>query len=261
MPSIYTHYYFADKCVDVLPRELQAIVRANRKFYDLGCGGADVLFFYKPYKKTDVRRYGSLLHREKMKDQMDRFRAHVVGSCYPDRDIAYLAGYYTHFILDSAMHPFIWKMDRQKVEKHFIIEADYDRKLLIKSGENAFSNKFLRFKKSDSQVWETLSKYLNTTPRNIRVTLNGRKRFVWWISSHKPLIRPLVEFAFKLTGNAAGLDVLIQKEENANCPEIRNTLDLIMKSALTEAERYGGEFWNFISGKGELGERFDRDFE
>ena len=32
MPSVYAHYYFADKCVDKFPEELKRIVENNRKF-------------------------------------------------------------------------------------------------------------------------------------------------------------------------------------------------------------------------------------
>ena len=42
------------------------------------------------------------------------------------------------------MHPFIEKMQDEGVEKHFVIETDYDRKLLLKYGEDPFDNICLR---------------------------------------------------------------------------------------------------------------------
>ena len=57
----------------ISPR-IAKIVNDNRKFYDLGTSGGDLLFFYKPYKKNDLRSYGSKLHRENMIAQLENFR-------------------------------------------------------------------------------------------------------------------------------------------------------------------------------------------
>ena len=260
MPSVYAHYYFADKCVDKFPEELKRIVENNRKFYDAGSGGGDMLFYYKPYKKNDVRSYGSHLHRENFKEQMNRFKESASGSCHAERDIAFLAGYFTHFILDSAIHPYIRKVESEKVEKHFIIETDYDRKLLIKTGENPYSNKYLRFQVNDEQVREIVAKYMNTTPANIKKTLKSRKVFTKIISSQNKLTRSFLHFAFKATGNEAGLDILVKKQDNENCAVVRERIDEIMKESLVEVGKYDIEFYEYIKTPSQLGDRFDCDF-
>lgn len=260
MPSIYTHYLFGDKCISKFPQELQRIVKENRKFYDLGIAGGDLTFYYKPYKKNELRSYGSKLHRENFRAQLEAFREKAVESCTKESDIAYLAGYYTHFILDSRMHPFINKMQADGVAKHFVIEQDYDRKLLIKYGENPFDNKYLRFQINDNSTQEVVAKYMNTSPRNIKKILKDLKKFVKYISSQNKLWRSLIIFLFNISGNSAGLDVLVQKDENDKCVEVRNTLDKLAVEALSEVEKTACEFWNFIvMGKG-LGERFECDF-
>lgn len=260
MPSIYAHYLFGDKSIAKFPAQLQKIVNDNRKFYDLGTAGGDLVFYYKPYKKNDVRSYGSKLHRENMKTQMEAFREKAVDSCAKESDIAYLAGYYTHFILDSRTHPFIEKMQADGVARHFVIEQDYDRKLLIKYGENPFDNKYLRFQVSDTSTQEVVAKYLNTSPKNIKKTLKDRKKFLKCISKQNKLWRSFIIFLFNLSGNSAGLDVLIQKEENAKCVEVRNTLDKLAIEALSEVEKTAVEFWDFICEGRKLGSRFDCDF-
>lgn len=260
MPSIYAHYLFGDKSISKFPQELQKIVNDNRKFYDIGTAGGDLMFYYKPYKKSEVRSYGSKLHRENMRTQLEAFREKAVDSCSKEQDIAYLAGYYTHFILDSRVHPFIEKMQADGVARHFVIEQDYDRKLLIKYGENPFDNKYLRFQVNDSSTQEVVAKYMNTSPKNIKKTLKDRMRFLKCISKQNKLWRSFIVFLFNVSGNSNGLDVLIQKDENDNCAEIRNTLDKLAIEALNEVEKTSGEFWNFIvNGKG-LGDRFDCDF-
>ena len=81
MPSIYAHYLFGDKSISKFPQELQKIVNDNRKFYDIGTAGGDLMFYYKPYKKNEVRSYGSKLHRENMRSQLESFREKAVDSC------------------------------------------------------------------------------------------------------------------------------------------------------------------------------------
>ncbi|MDE6189863.1 MAG: zinc dependent phospholipase C family protein, partial [Clostridia bacterium] len=238
MPSLYAHYYFADKCVDKLPEELKQIVRNNRKFYDLGSSGGDLLFFYKPYKRNDIRQYGSELHKENFIAQMTRFRECASGSCHIERDIAFLAGYFTHYMLDSAVHPYICKMEAENVEKHFIIETDYDRKLLIKTGENPYSNKYLRFQANDGETQEVLAKYLNTTPKVIKKTLKDRKIFVKLISTQNKIVRGILEFLFKASGNESFLDILVSKQVNQKCAVIRERIDELMKAALGDVEKY-----------------------
>ncbi len=260
MPSIYAHYLFGDKSISKFPQELQKIVNDNRKFYDIGTAGGDLMFYYKPYKKNEVRSYGSKLHRENMRSQLESFREKAVDSCSKEMDIAYLAGYYTHFILDSRAHPFIEKMQADGVARHFVIEQDYDRKLLIKYGENPFDNKYLRFQVNDSSTQEVVAKYMNTSPKNIKKTLNDRMRFLKCISKQNKLWRSFLIFLFNVSGNSNGLDVLVQKDANDKCAEIRNTLDKLAIEALNEVEKTSSEFWNFIvDGKG-LGDRFDCDF-
>ena len=260
MPSIYAHYLFGEKCIAKFPQELQKIVKDNRKFYDLGTAGGDLLFYFKPYKKNEVRSFGSKLHRENVKAQLEDFREKAVDSCSKESDIAYLAGYYTHFILDSRTHPFIEKMQAEGVERHFVIETDYDRKLLIKYGEDPFDNKYLRFQVSDPSTQEVVAKYLNTTPANIKKTLKDRKKYLKCISKQNKLWRKFLIFVFKASGNEAGLDILVQKNENDKCVEVRNTLDNLAVTALSEVEKTAGEFWEFIAHGKQLGDRFDCDF-
>ncbi|MDE5549381.1 MAG: zinc dependent phospholipase C family protein [Clostridia bacterium] len=260
MPSLYAHYYFANKCVDKFPAELQKIIADNRKFYDLGSHGGDLLFYFKPYKKNDIRSYGSQLHRENFIEQISRFKESASGSCHSQRDIAYLAGYYTHFILDSVVHPYVCKVDAEKVEKHLVIEVDYDRKLLIKTGENPYSNKYLRFQVNDSETQETVAKYMNTSPANIKKTLKARKTFTKMISSQNRLWRAILDFLFKASGNVAGFDILVRKVENDKCKAVRERIDEYMKVALADAEKYANEFYGFLTSSTALGERFDCDF-
>lgn len=261
MPSVYTHYVFADECISKLPERLRSIVEKNRKFYDLGQSGADLLFYYKPYKSNNIRKYGSAVHRIKANELFYSYRSIAEGSLFPERDVAYLAGFFTHFILDSAMHPYIWKCDRDNIARHFVIEVDYDRKLLLRDNQNPFSEKFLEYQKVDEEVCEIAAKYLQTTPKIISKILKSRKKFTHLISTQNVFVRGLLNFLFKISKNPLALDILIQKEENPDCKEISKELDKIFANALSSITVYGAEFEKFLLDRGMLGKRFEVDFE
>lgn len=261
MPSVYTHYLFADKCIDRLPHKLRTIVSANRKFYDIGQSGADILFYYKPYKSNNIRQYGSAVHRVSAKILFEEFRQIALESCTPERDISYLAGYFTHFILDSTMHPYIWDCDSKNIAAHFVIEADYDRELLLRNGLNPFDEKFLDYQQNDEDVRQIMAKYMHTAPKVIDNVLKSRKSFTRLISSQNRFIRGLLKFLFKISKNPKGNDILIQKDANPACAQIRADLDALFVEALDSVTIYGAEFEKFLFDDGQLSNRFDKDFE
>ncbi|MDE6211632.1 MAG: hypothetical protein K2G42_06635, partial [Clostridia bacterium] len=94
----------------------------------------------------------------------------------------------------------------------------------------------------------------------IKKTLKDRKKYLKYISKQNKLWRKFLIFVFKASGNEAGLDILVQKDENDKCAEVRNTLDKLFLDALVEVEKTAGEFWDFIAEGKKLGERFDCDF-
>ena len=260
MPSIYAHYLFGDRSISKFPKQLQEIINDNRKFFDLGTSGGDLLFYYKPYKKNPVRSHGSQMHRQNAAAQLAAFREMAAERCNKDRDIAYLAGYYTHFILDSRTHPFIDRMDEEGVARHFVIETDYDRKLLIKYGEDPYDNKYLRFQINDSDTQEIAAKYMNTTPKIIKKTLKDRRKYLGYISSQNKFMRGLLNFLFRISNNTIAFDILVQKREDPKCDGIRDTLEKLVFEALAEVERGGKAFYEFLVDGGDLGGRFDCDF-
>lgn len=261
MPSVYTHCKFACDALARLPERLAQTACENRKFYDAGQSGADLLFYYKPYKTNDVRKRGSAMHRERFDRLMDVFREKALASENFAADVAYLTGFFTHFMLDSAMHPYIWRCDEEKIAPHFVIEADYDRKLLLADGKSPYDARFLDYQQVDDEVAQTLSKYLACTPQQIKHIFRARKKFTALISSQNPLIRGFLKFLFKISSNPKGNEILIQNKANPSCSEISLRLDALYDCALDEVEKYGGEFEKFLLEDGNLGERFERDFE
>ncbi len=261
MPSVYTHYKFACDALERMSEGLKRAATENRKLYDAGQSGADILFYYKPHKSNELRKYGSSIHRVRADELFSRFKEILTSDDLSRGDIAYLAGYYTHFILDSTMHPYIWKCNKENIAPHFVIEADYDRKLLLRDGKNPYKADFLDFQTVDDEVAHTASKYLACTPKQIKEVFSSRVKFTKLISSRNALIRGFLKFIFKISSNPKGNDILIPLEDVPACEEISRELERLYKKALDEVEAHSREFEEFLLGKGVLGERFSVDFE
>lgn len=261
MPSVYTHYKFACDAFDFLSEGLKEAVQTGRKFYDTGQSGADLLFYYKPYKTNDLRKHGSALHKIKADELFSEFKNRVYKSGNKVADIAYLTGYFTHFILDSTMHPYIWKCEEEKLAPHFVIEADYDRKLMLRDGVNPYNAKFLSFQVNDGEVREVCSRYLSCTPKQTGKIMRSRVNFTNLISCQNSLLRGFLKFLFRISSNPKGNDILIPGQDVEACADISPRLDVLYAQALEDIKIHSKEFEDFLLREGSLGARFAKDFE
>lgn len=261
MPNNYTHYYFAQKCIDLLPLRLKKIVQENKKIYDIGLSGPDILFYYQPHKANDIKTYGSLMHRKKAKEVFDEFKQIAQKHQKKDMHYAYLTGFFTHFILDSALHGYIWNAEKENIARHFVIEAEYEKLVLKRMGENPFSNKFLRYEINDKDTREVVAQYMNTTPKNIGKILKSRKSFIYCIYTQNIFVRGLLKFLFKLSKNPKAMDILMQKKDNHACIKTSQDLDVLCEQTLNSFAKYAKEFENYLLNDMPLSDRFDVDFE
>lgn len=105
MPTTYTHYAYGQDVFKKLPEQIQKSIEPYMDYYNIGVHGPDILFYYHSYHKNSVNQYGIKVHHEPAREFFKRaFKVFQVqknkrAAC------AYLAGFMTHFILDSTCHP------------------------------------------------------------------------------------------------------------------------------------------------------------
>ncbi len=126
MPTTYTHYAYGQEVKHLLPHKLQEIIDSCEDYYNIGVHGPDILFYYYSFCKNKVNQYGVKVHREPMKVFLDHAFTVFAGQSDKEAAFAYLAGFMTHFILDSTCHPYIRKRIRQTGVSHAEIERDWD---------------------------------------------------------------------------------------------------------------------------------------
>lgn len=130
MPTTYTHYAYGQEIRQRLSVKIQELIRSREDFYNIGVHGPDILFYYRAFSKNAVNQTGVKIHHEDMSEFLRN--AFSVWEIQADKEAAfsYLAGFMTHFALDSACHPYIAKRIRETGISHTEIERDLDVRMM-----------------------------------------------------------------------------------------------------------------------------------
>ena len=136
MPTTYTHDLFGKEVYKRMPGEAKKIIKKHGELYRIGLQGPDILFYYM-VSKNPVSQFGVDMHNEKARaffeQGMDQVRENK-----DEELLAYLLGFACHYLLDSACHPFVNRMDEEGVISHTNLEKEFDRYLMIETGKNPF---------------------------------------------------------------------------------------------------------------------------
>lgn len=128
MPANYTHYRFAGDVLSKLPKDVADKI-TDKSLYLIGCHGPDILFFYKGYKTNKVNTIGFEMHKEVARDFFQRARNLIETSSCTALARSYIAGFVTHFALDSSCHGYVNSLEKQGIS-HMEIEMQFDRMLM-----------------------------------------------------------------------------------------------------------------------------------
>lgn len=143
MPALYAHLRFGEEVLRYLPSPFPALIRQYPEAFAIGTQGPDICFYYRPFRKNDIRANGTRLHALSGQ-QFFAAQAKKLFSKTKTTDIhaifrndgayaAYLCGALCHFVLDVACHPFI---DRNACKEfsHGKMESEFEKFLLRKVG-------------------------------------------------------------------------------------------------------------------------------
>lgn len=132
MPTSYAHKKFGALVYKALPADTKRLVATNYEYFLCGLHGPDVLFFHKPYTKSDIREIGHAVHKRPFKVFYDK--AVKISAEEFDETKAYVIGCICHFILDSAVHPIVDEAIQGTGLSHGKLELELDRYALVKDG-------------------------------------------------------------------------------------------------------------------------------
>ena len=261
MPTTYAHWRFGDKCIRMLPDDLQNIILNNRAIFDYGVHGPDIFFYYNCLKHNEVNRYGSAMHDIPYKDTLAQIKENFKKTENKDMALSYLLGFTCHFTLDSYCHGFIEKVDETMPYSHGKIESQFDRYLLIKYGFNPVTKSVTDMFHPDKKMAKVISGLFNKFDEDIIYkTLKDQKLYLNLLKDNSDIKRFFLTTAMDIAKVPSFKDLLITKENVEELKPINIRLNKYFDMALKHYPVLADSLIGYLSDKNELNTYFKHNF-
>ena len=261
MPTTYAHWRFGDKCIRMLPDDLQNIILNNRAIFDYGVHGPDIFFYYNCLKYNEVNRYGSAMHDIPYKDTLAQIKENFKKTENKDMALSYLLGFTCHFTLDSYCHGFIEKVDETMPYSHGKIESQFDRYLLIKDGFNPDTKSVTDMFHPDEKMAKVISGLFNKFDEDIIYkTLKDQKLYLNLLKDNSDIKRFFLTTAMDIAKVPSFKDLLITKENVEELKPINIRLNKYFDMALKHYPVLADSLIGYLSDKNELNTYFKHNF-
>lgn len=261
MPTTYAHWRFGDKCIKMLPDDLQNIILNNRAIFDYGVHGPDIFFYYNCLKHNEVNRYGSAMHDIPYKDTLAQIKENFKKTENKNMALSYLLGFTCHFTLDSYCHGFIEKVDETMPYSHGKIESQFDRYLLIKDGFNPVTKSVTDMFHPDKKMAKVISGLFNKFDEDIIYkTLKDQKLYLNLLKDNSDIKRFFLTTAMDIAKVPSFKDLLITKENVEELKPINIRLNKYFDMALKHYPILADSLIGYLSDKNELNTYFKHNF-
>ena len=261
MPTTYAHWRFGDKCIRMLPDDLQNIILNNRAIFDYGVHGPDIFFYYNCLKHNEVNRYGSAMHDIPYKDTLAQIKENFKKTENKDMALSYLLGFTCHFTLDSYCHGFIEKVDETMPYSHGKIESQFDRYLLIKDGFNPVTKSVTDMFHPDEKMAKVISGLFNKFDEDIIYkTLKDQKLYLNLLKDNSDIKRFFLTTAMDIAKVPSFKDLLITKENVEELKPVNIRLNKYFDMALKHYPVLADSLIGYLSEKNELNTYFKHNF-
>lgn len=261
MPTTYAHWRFGDKCIRMLPDDLQNIILNNRAIFDYGVHGPDIFFYYNCLKHNEVNRYGSAMHDIPYKDTLAQIKENFKKTENKDMALSYLLGFTCHFTLDSYCHGFIEKVDETMPYSHGKIESQFDRYLLIKDGFNPVTKSVTDMFHPDKKMAKVISGLFNKFDEDIIYkTLKDQKLYLNLLKDNSDIKRFFLTTAMDIARVPSFKDLLITKENVEELKPVNIRLNKYFDMALKHYPVLADSLIGYLSDKNELNTYFKHNF-
>ena len=261
MPTTYAHWRFGDKCIRMLPDDLQNIILNNRAIFDYGVHGPDIFFYYNCLKHNEINRYGSAMHDIPYKDTLAQIKENFKKTENKDMALSYLLGFTCHFTLDSYCHGFIEKVDETMPYSHGKIESQFDRYLLIKDGFNPVTKSVTDMFHPDKKMAKVISGLFNKFDEDIIYkTLKDQKLYLNLLKDNSDIKRFFLTTAMDIAKVPSFKDLLITKENVEELKPVNIRLNKYFDMALKHYPVLADSLIGYLSDKNELNTYFKHNF-
>lgn len=171
MPTTYTHYTYGQEIFRMLSPKLQKKIRPYMNYYNIGVHGPDILFYYRSFSKNAVNQYGVKVHDEPMRCFLEHAFSVFKKQRRKNAAFAYLAGFMTHYILDSTCHPYIRRRMVETGISHAEMETDWDYLMMKRDYRNPLHYKVARHIHTGLAYASVIGPYYDISPWKISAGL------------------------------------------------------------------------------------------
>lgn len=262
MPSTYAHHRFGDKCTAALPPEGRQAVQQHRSLYDIGVHGPDLFFYYHPLKSNPISAYGSQLHRQPARVFFER--AKPVRERCGDKDemLAYLLGFLSHFVLDSACHGYVEQARKELGITHNRLESLFEAYLMRADGLTPSRVRRGTALHPSPERAAVIARFFDQTPQTVLAAGRGQVRVMGLLYSPRGIKKRVFRALLRALGIGSSFDDLfIDDDIPAECQEALAELDRLYAQALAEYGPLAEALLRYLNGGGPLPARFDRNFD
>lgn len=156
MPDCVAHYQFGQDVLGRLNENLKSCTLTYKREYDTGLQGPDIFFFYKPYRKNNIVKYGHGWHE----GPGVRMFGPLSEAVHEGAALSYLIGLICHYALDASCHPYVYEHSLRPYD-HTLMEAAYDRHIMLRHGLTKARTEYLHTEQMDfdsmASLWPGMS--------------------------------------------------------------------------------------------------------
>lgn len=258
MPATYTHFRFGQDVKARLPMRLRRIVDLEENLFDIGLYGPDILFYYHAAVANPVSLTGFRMHK---RNAYGFFRRSL-SVAKDEKALSYMLGFICHFALDGRCHDYIAGYEKKYGVRHFEIEAELDRSLMVTDGLNPFEYPLAGHVVPSVENAEVIHRFFPwLSVRQIKGALRDMLRVHHFLSARGTLKRALLQILFAVTGTYRLLyGLVIKKRPSVRCMESCRDLKKIYWQSVDTAVEMIVEYTEARAGRRKLGNRFSRSF-
>lgn len=243
MPSHYAHKHFGELIQHALPTPLRNITEAVPNAYFLGVHGPDFLFYYRPITHSAPSLEGFSIHKRSGLTFMEN-ATRILRDNPTVAQVSYMIGFITHYMLDSACHPYVDELVAAGKASHTAIETDLDRYLLLHDGHDP-----LRYDSTSHIVpTEKLARavapfYPGISPRICLAAMQSMKRITRLFRIHPPALQAVLLSTMRRLGiyDSYG-GMFMTAVSNPSCaestPELVRRMNDAQSETLAELSHY-----------------------
>ncbi len=263
MASTYAHYKFAHLVLDRLSEPAKGVIERHIQLYDIGAHGPDILFYYQPLNTKGISKIGYDLHKKPAKEFFGKAKKIIKKYRQSERHRAYIYGFITHFVLDTAVHSYIARCTEKMSARHIEIEVEYDRFLLTRDKRNPLRTKVTKHLCPTDENARVIAKHWGIlSPKKIRRAIASMKRYCDFFVTESKVKRGAVTSAFKLIGKYNELKGLfVNFTPNPECRTPCRELDRRFSEAVDIAVRTIEDFDRGLLSEEALTGIFERTFD